>query len=219
MNQLEALRETVRLAEEHGMPELPGSDVGLAHLRWMADTAEATSFSDAKLGRWLGWAQCAVVAANVGVTLADMKVLNVKWSLVTAPSSPDSAEASLAHYPWVVWTVELLDPDRLAGDNVAERTAAAATAAAEPYGCVYEYCVDEDALANGTKHYRWYIGVARAEHERRVGNVPAVVAELVVALIGSLPHGVDVDAHWTAAPDTHATRIRNEVDRGYPGVG
>lgn len=219
MNQLEALRETVRLAEERGMPKLPGSDVGLAHLRSMADTAETASFSDAKLGRWLGWAQCAVVAANVGVTLADMKALNTKWSVGTASSWPDNAEASLAHYSWVVWTVELLDPDRRAGDNVAERTAAAATAAAELYGCVYEYCVDEDAMADGTKCYKWYIGVARAEHERRVGNVPVVVAELLGALIGILPEEVDVDAHWTARPDACATRIRNEVNNGYPGVG
>jgi hypothetical protein len=71
-------RDTVRLAEGRGMPELIGSDVGLAHLRSMADTAEAASFSDAKLGRWLGWAQCALVAADVGITLADMKALNLR---------------------------------------------------------------------------------------------------------------------------------------------
>ncbi|WP_239591355.1 hypothetical protein [Mycolicibacterium tusciae] len=29
-----------------------------------------------KLGRWLGWAQCAVVAANVGLSLDDMKAIN-----------------------------------------------------------------------------------------------------------------------------------------------
>jgi len=62
------------------MPELPGSDVGLGHLRRMAATAETSTFSEAKLGRWLGWAQCAVVAADVGVTLADMKALNMKWA-------------------------------------------------------------------------------------------------------------------------------------------
>jgi hypothetical protein len=32
-------------------------------------------FSDAKLGRWLGWAQCAVVASGVA-TLTDMKEIN-----------------------------------------------------------------------------------------------------------------------------------------------
>lgn len=77
MNQRRALRETVELAERHGMPDLPGSDVGLSHLRSMVQTVEVSDFSDAKLGRWLGWAQCALVAANVGVTLADMKKLNM----------------------------------------------------------------------------------------------------------------------------------------------
>lgn len=78
MNQLQALRETVRLAGECGMPELPGNTLGLEHLRAMAATAEKSSFSPSKLGRWLGWAQCALVAANVGVTLEDMKALNMR---------------------------------------------------------------------------------------------------------------------------------------------
>lgn len=78
VNQLQALRETVRLAEERGVPEMPGSDLGLEHLRKMAAAVEAGRFSEAKLGRWLGWAQCAVVAANVGVTLADVKAINIR---------------------------------------------------------------------------------------------------------------------------------------------
>lgn len=78
MNQRRALRETIELAEQRGMPALPGSDVGLSHLRSMLETVEKSDFSEAKLGRWLGWAQCAVVAANVGVTLTDMKALNMQ---------------------------------------------------------------------------------------------------------------------------------------------
>lgn len=77
MNQIDALRDTVSLAEQHDMPALPGSDLGLDHLRSMLATASAAEFSEAKLGRWLGWAQCAVVAANVGLTLDDMKALNL----------------------------------------------------------------------------------------------------------------------------------------------
>lgn len=88
MKQLQALRDTVRLAEDHGMPDLPGTDLGLEHLRDMADTAEANSFSPSKLGRWLGWAQCAVVAADIGVTLADMKALNLRRA-----SGPDTESA------------------------------------------------------------------------------------------------------------------------------
>lgn len=78
MNQSAAFHETIRLAEQHGMPEMPGSDLGLQHLRFMHDTVNTSTFSDAKLGRWLGWAQCALVAADVGVTLADMKELNAR---------------------------------------------------------------------------------------------------------------------------------------------
>jgi hypothetical protein len=36
--------------------------------------------SDAKLGRWLGWMQCAVVATT-DLELEDMKELNVELSL------------------------------------------------------------------------------------------------------------------------------------------
>lgn len=36
-------------------------------------------FSEGKLGRWLGWAQAAVVAINLA-TLDDMKAINIKWS-------------------------------------------------------------------------------------------------------------------------------------------
>lgn len=89
MNQLEALRETVRIAERKGMPEFRGSDLGLAHLRDMLTSVDKSSFSPSKLGRWLGWAQCAVVASDVGVTLADMKAVNIKW----AGDSPVSSAA------------------------------------------------------------------------------------------------------------------------------
>lgn len=78
INQLDALRETVRLAEERGMPEMPGSELGLAHLRSILSTVNKSKFTDAKLGRWLGWAQCALVASGVGVTLDDMKALNLR---------------------------------------------------------------------------------------------------------------------------------------------
>lgn len=78
MNQLQALRETITLGDAKGMPDLPGSALGLEHLRGMVSAIESGSFPSDKLGRWLGWAQCAVVAADVGVTLDDMKALNVR---------------------------------------------------------------------------------------------------------------------------------------------
>lgn len=66
------------------MPDLPGSDLGLAHLRDMLATVDQSDFSPSKLGRWLGWAQCAVVASGVGVTLADMKGINMRWADASA---------------------------------------------------------------------------------------------------------------------------------------
>lgn len=76
MNMRGAFLKTVRVAQDHGMPESPDSPLGLGHLRSMCLQAQSTDFSDGKLGRWLGWAQCAVVAADIGVTLDDMKDIN-----------------------------------------------------------------------------------------------------------------------------------------------
>ncbi|MBB3752672.1 hypothetical protein FHT44_005184 [Mycolicibacterium sp. BK634] len=83
MDQLAAFRDTIALARFHDMPEKPGSTVGFAHLRSMLDIAESGEFSESKLGRWLGWAQCAVVAADIGVVLDDMKYINRAHSGVT----------------------------------------------------------------------------------------------------------------------------------------
>lgn len=77
MDQLAAFDDTIALAEERGMPE-HGGELGLAHLRSMYEQASSSDFSDAKLGRWLGWAQCAVVAAAIGLGLEDMKQINLR---------------------------------------------------------------------------------------------------------------------------------------------
>jgi hypothetical protein len=90
VNQLAAFRDTLALAEDRGMPE-HGGELGLAHLRSMYKRAETSNFSPSKLGRWLGWAQCAVVAAAIGLTLDDMKALNLRH----APT----VENGLAHAP------------------------------------------------------------------------------------------------------------------------
>lgn len=80
MNQRAAFTETLALATERGMPEMYGNTLGLAHMRSMQERIDVPAlFSEAKLGRWLGWAQCAVVAAGCA-TLDDMKRLNMKWS-------------------------------------------------------------------------------------------------------------------------------------------
>ncbi|EHB45842.1 hypothetical protein MycrhDRAFT_6320 [Mycolicibacterium rhodesiae JS60] len=72
--QRQAFADTVFLATAHGMPLAPETDLGLYHLIQMRIRAQ--SMAGTKLGRWLGWAQCAVVAANVGLSLDDMKAIN-----------------------------------------------------------------------------------------------------------------------------------------------
>lgn len=81
MNQLAAFDETLALAVERGMPDFTGQrdSLGLAHLEAMRERI-TTNFSEGKLGRWLGWAQAALVAANVGVTLEDVKQINLRHS-------------------------------------------------------------------------------------------------------------------------------------------
>lgn len=80
MNQRQAFNETINLAIARGMSLSPGSDLGLDHLIDMgARLGDNPGYSDAKVGRWLGWAQCAVVAAGCA-TLEEMKQINLKWS-------------------------------------------------------------------------------------------------------------------------------------------
>ncbi|WP_066904107.1 hypothetical protein [Mycolicibacterium houstonense] len=81
MDQVAAFRETLEFAERNEM-DLCGfeiAEVNFDHLVYMLERIEAdpTAFSDAKLGRWLGWAQCAVVAGGYG-TLEDMKQINLR---------------------------------------------------------------------------------------------------------------------------------------------
>lgn len=72
--QRQAFADTVFLASQYGMPLSPDGELGLYHLMKMR--IQAQSMEGSKLGRWLGWAQCAVVAAGVGLTLDDMKAIN-----------------------------------------------------------------------------------------------------------------------------------------------
>jgi hypothetical protein len=80
MNQLAAMRETLTVAQDHEMDLVGGlpENCDYWHLSDMVERASAGDFSPAKLGRWLGWMQCAVVAAGIGVTLEDMKMINMK---------------------------------------------------------------------------------------------------------------------------------------------
>lgn len=90
-----AFRATVELASKLWhlrRDSFLDSSLSLAHLEDMLATVEREEFSEGKLGRWLGWAQAAVVAAGVA-SLEDMKAINVAYSGKEAlPLDP---------YPWV----------------------------------------------------------------------------------------------------------------------
>ncbi|AHN84091.1 hypothetical protein GJ25_gp080 [Mycobacterium phage Hawkeye] len=79
MNQIQAFAETLNLAEESGMADCDFEieEVNFVHLEDMLRRIKANpdDFSDAKLGRWLGWAQACVVAGGYA-TLEDMKQIN-----------------------------------------------------------------------------------------------------------------------------------------------
>lgn len=133
----------------------------------------------------------------------------------------DSAEwrsviDDLNSLPWIVWRLQLLDPDeRVDAETVAERTKGPASAAADLYGCVYEYCVDEDTNPDGTKYYAWYIGVSQSESRQLIDKTPVVVLEVLGALLSVLPPEVDAVHLWTHGPEIGATRIRNTIYKGY----
>jgi len=81
----EAFQSTIELAQAAGMEKMDtiavDGSLSFAHLMEMRDRIAQNTppFSEAKLGRWLGWAQAAVVAAGCG-TLQDMKNINMRWS-------------------------------------------------------------------------------------------------------------------------------------------
>ena len=102
---------------------------------------------------------------------ADTELVNEPTDINWDEVNWDEVLANLDIYPWVVWEITVRDPrEVLRNADVAEVTRAAATEAAKLYGCVYEYCVDDDYLPDGTKYYQWYIGVKQSEHRQLVGR-------------------------------------------------
>lgn len=83
MNMKEAMRETLELARQHNMHNCSSdnSELDFPHLQYMYDRVLGgiCDHNEARLGRWLGWMQAAVVA-QTDATLEDMKQLNRKWS-------------------------------------------------------------------------------------------------------------------------------------------
>lgn len=78
----EALRLTCAMAASPPMPSTGG--LSAEHIRGMPD--RIAGFSSAKLGRWLGWAQAAIVAGGLA-DLDDMKRLNMQASARALPLS------------------------------------------------------------------------------------------------------------------------------------
>lgn len=92
VDQRAAFDATVELARKHRMWDKRPAELSLGwlHLLEMQAEIHAGSFSPEKLGRWLGWAQAALVVANVGVTLDDLKALNKRFA--DATPEPDVRE-------------------------------------------------------------------------------------------------------------------------------
>lgn len=83
MDMRKAAAETLQAACAAGMDQVSSDipELDYPHLVEMYNKlcvyhGEEEEFSEAKLGRWLGWMQAAVVAAQVGLTLEDMKQIN-----------------------------------------------------------------------------------------------------------------------------------------------
>lgn len=79
MNVLEAARETMELARQHGMdgtedPDKP--DREYHHLEQMLEKMESGEMSYGKMCRWLGWMQASVYGMCDRVTLDDLKEIN-----------------------------------------------------------------------------------------------------------------------------------------------
>lgn len=74
MNLRGAFDDTIRLAERLGLPDWPGTNMGMEHLRLMRSSIRA-QFSDAQIALWLGWAQC-LVCFQTMATLEDMNAIN-----------------------------------------------------------------------------------------------------------------------------------------------
>lgn len=54
--------------------------IGYAHILEMRDRIFAENMSDAKMDRWLGWMQCAIVTWSPDISVEDIKEINRKWA-------------------------------------------------------------------------------------------------------------------------------------------
>ncbi|MEU5241635.1 hypothetical protein ACH4UR_35585 [Streptomyces lydicus] len=107
-------------------------------------------------------------------------------------------------FEWVVWRIEVQDPQQLAGEDpdLDERTEETMTQLASSLDCVYEHCVDYDSDADGTPYYAWWVRLPAAEHARqdKVG-IPQALGPLRQYLTTQLPDGLK----WEITPDRQYT--------------
>ncbi len=87
MDQRAAFRDTLALARARNMPRHEGTEDGLAHLESMHERITG-DFSDAKLGRWLGWAQ-KTLQVEAAMTLEEIKQVNLYRSGRRDPARGD----------------------------------------------------------------------------------------------------------------------------------
>ena len=89
MDMISAAKATVELARRAGMDNLSSDmeELDYPHLVEMISKMETMDMSEGKLGRWLGWIQCAVVAAQIEhpdhsriIGLEDMKEINREYA-------------------------------------------------------------------------------------------------------------------------------------------
>lgn len=100
MDQRAAFDETIELARRADMENNWDTveSLSFAHLLDMQARIHAdTTMSEAKLGRWLGWAQASVVAADIGLTLDDMKQLNQRHSTERPSLEELDKQAGIRH--------------------------------------------------------------------------------------------------------------------------
>jgi hypothetical protein len=106
---------------------------------------------------------------------------------------------------WVIWNLEVRDPDRLVPPGIGERTKQAMTELALQLGCVFQYCVDDDSYLgygrpeDDLPYYQWVIRVPREQHHHRgEDGIPHAIGEVGRWLRTQLPAAL---RDWIIAPD------------------
>lgn len=118
-------------------------------------------------------------------------------------SAPVAGDDDLAGLDWVVWRLEVKDPQELAGDDLDERTKQAMTELAGSLGCQYDHCVGSSDTTPRSAYYAWYVRVPQDEHQRRgPDGLPRAVTALHEHLRTAVPAAL---TDWSVAPDEDQT--------------